>query len=138
MAHETAHVCAHHAAREMTRITMRTGTIPAHLYRRMTRLRNLYEAASLAVPTVRFFGSSRGDFEAQADYLGVQYMYTAPVRSTRLSSITSLYEDSVTAAKGAENPDWSYKALLRPSADTRIASSTRRKRSPAFSPAKDE
>ena len=44
MAHETAHVCAHHAAREMTRMNYaQLGTIPAHHDDRvqLDRLRNL-------------------------------------------------------------------------------------------------
>jgi hypothetical protein len=77
MAHETAHVCAHHAAREMTRMNYaELGTIPLIM---MTGYSwtgyGIYEASQLAIP-VAFLQFSR-DFEAQADYLGVQYMYRA-------------------------------------------------------------
>ena len=77
MAHETAHVCAHHAAREMTRMNYaQLGTIPLIM---MTGYSwtgyGIYEAVQFAVP-MTFLKFSR-DFEAQADYLGVQYMYKA-------------------------------------------------------------
>ncbi len=77
MAHETAHVCAHHAAREMTRLNYaELGTIPLIM---MTGYSwtgyGIYEAAQLAIP-MTFLEFSR-EFEAQADYLGVQYMYRA-------------------------------------------------------------
>jgi len=75
MAHETAHVCAHHAVREMTRMNYaQLGTIPLIFIGGWTGY-GIYEAASIAVP-VTFMKFSR-DFEAQADYLGVQYMYRA-------------------------------------------------------------
>jgi predicted Zn-dependent protease len=75
MAHETAHVCAHHAAREMTRANYaQLGTIPLIFIGGWTGY-GIYEAASIAVP-VTFLHFSR-EFEAQADYLGVQYMYRA-------------------------------------------------------------
>ena len=77
MAHEIAHVCAHHAAREMTRMNYaQLGTIPLIM---MTGYSwtgyGIYEAAQFAVP-MTFLMFSR-EFEAQADYLGVQYMYRA-------------------------------------------------------------
>ena len=75
MAHETAHVCAHHAVREQTRLNYaQLGTIPLIFIGGWTGY-GIYEAASLAVP-ITFMKFSR-DFEAQADYLGVQYMYRA-------------------------------------------------------------
>ena len=77
MAHETAHVCAHHAAREMTRMNYaQLGTIPLIMLTGYSWTGyGIYEAAQLAVP-ITFLMFSR-DFEAQADYLGVQYMYRA-------------------------------------------------------------
>jgi predicted Zn-dependent protease len=77
MAHETAHVCAHHAAREMTRANYaQIGTIPLIM---MTGYSwtgyGIYEAVQFAIP-MTFLMFSR-EFEAQADYLGVQYMYKA-------------------------------------------------------------
>ena len=75
MAHETAHVCAHHAVREQTRMNYaQVGMIPLIFIGGWTGY-GIYEAASLAVP-MTFLKFSR-DFEAQADYLGVQYMYRA-------------------------------------------------------------
>jgi beta-barrel assembly-enhancing protease len=75
MAHETAHVCAHHAVREQTRMNYaQLSTIPLIFIGGWTGY-GIYEAASLAVP-ITFLHFSR-DFEAQADYLGVQYMYRA-------------------------------------------------------------
>jgi len=75
MAHETAHVCAHHAARQMTRANYaQLGTIPLIFIGGWTGY-GIYEAASLAIP-MTFLHFSR-EFEAEADYLGVQYMYRA-------------------------------------------------------------
>jgi beta-barrel assembly-enhancing protease len=77
MAHETAHVCAHHAAREMTRMNyVQIGSIPLIM---MTGYSwagyGIYEAINIAIP-MTFLMFSR-EFEGQADYLGVQYMYRA-------------------------------------------------------------
>ncbi len=75
MAHETAHVCAHHAAREMTRLNYtELGGVPLIMIGGWTGY-GLWEAADFAVP-VAFLQFSR-EFEEQADYLGVQYMYRA-------------------------------------------------------------
>src|SRR5437764_13795170 len=75
MAHEIAHVCARHATRQMTRGQWANfATLPliflggpAGYAARM--------GASLLVPTA-FMKFSRS-FEAEADHLGVQYMYHA-------------------------------------------------------------
>jgi beta-barrel assembly-enhancing protease len=77
MAHETAHVCAHHAAREMTRLNyVQIGMVPLIMMTGYTWTGyGIYEAAQLAIP-ITFLEFSR-EFEAQADYLGVQYMYRA-------------------------------------------------------------
>jgi hypothetical protein len=73
MAHEIAHVCAHHAVREQTRMNYaQVGMIPLIFIGGWTGY-GIYEAASIAVP-MTFLHFSR-EFEAQADYLGVQYMY---------------------------------------------------------------
>jgi Peptidase family M48 len=77
MAHEIAHVCAHHAAREMTRANYaQIGMVPLIMMTGYTWTGyGIYEAAQLAIP-ITFLEFSR-EFEAQADYLGVQYMYRA-------------------------------------------------------------
>jgi beta-barrel assembly-enhancing protease len=75
MAHETAHVCAHHAARQMTRANYaQLGTIPLIFIGGWTGY-GIYEAANIGIP-LTFLHFSR-EFEAEADYLGVQYMYRA-------------------------------------------------------------
>ncbi len=77
MAHEISHVAAHHAAREMTRMNyMQIGSVPLMIFTQGTWTGyGIYEAAQLAVP-LTFLQFSR-QFEAEADYLGVQYMYKA-------------------------------------------------------------
>lgn len=73
MAHEIAHVSAHHAARQMTRMEYaQIGMVPLMFIGGYTGY-GIYEAAQIAVP-LSFLSFSR-TFEAQADYLGVQYMY---------------------------------------------------------------
>lgn len=75
MAHEIAHVAAHHAMREQTRMNYaQFGTIPL-IFVGGGLGYGLYEASGLAVP-ITFLQFSR-DFERQADFLGVQYMYRA-------------------------------------------------------------
>ena len=73
MAHEIAHVAARHAAREMTRSQwLNIGSIPLIFIGGGIGYA-VQSAASLAVP-LTFLSFSRS-FEAEADYLGVQYMY---------------------------------------------------------------
>jgi hypothetical protein len=75
MSHEIAHVSAHHAARQMTRMEYaQIGMVPLMFIGGYTGY-GIYEAAQIAVP-LTFLSFSRS-FEAQADYLGVQYMYRA-------------------------------------------------------------
>jgi hypothetical protein len=77
MAHETAHVCAHHAAREMTRMNyMQIGEVPLIIMTQGTWTGyGIYEAMQLAIP-ITFLQFSR-IFESEADWLGLQYMYKA-------------------------------------------------------------
>jgi hypothetical protein len=76
MAHETAHVCAHHAMREMTRLNYaQIGMVPVMIFVGGWTGYGIYEGAQLALP-ITFLMFSR-EFEAQADYLGIQYMYRA-------------------------------------------------------------
>ncbi|WP_263365887.1 M48 family metallopeptidase [Edaphobacter bradus] len=77
MAHETAHVCAHHAARQMTKLNYaQIGSIPLIIFTQGTWTGyGIYEATQLAVP-IAFLKFSRVD-EAEADWLGLQYMYKA-------------------------------------------------------------
>lgn len=76
MAHEIGHVAACHAARENTRASlMQMITVPLVISTRGAAGYGVYEGAGLAVP-LTFLHFSR-EFEAQADYLGVQYMYKA-------------------------------------------------------------
>jgi hypothetical protein len=75
MAHEIAHVAAHHAAREMTKLNyMQIGSIPLMIFTQGSWIGyGIYEASQLAVP-LTFLQFSR-EYEAEADYLGVQYAY---------------------------------------------------------------
>jgi beta-barrel assembly-enhancing protease len=76
MAHETAHVCAHHAAREQTRANYaQIGAMAAMIAIPGWAGYGIYEASGLLIP-LTFLQFSR-EFEAQADYLGVEYMYRA-------------------------------------------------------------
>jgi beta-barrel assembly-enhancing protease len=73
MAHEIAHVAARHATRQITRAQWANiGTIPLIFVGGGIGYA-VRSAASLALP-MTFLSFSRG-FEAEADYLGLQYMY---------------------------------------------------------------
>ena len=75
MAHEIAHVAACHAAREMTRSNLaQIATLPLIFMGGWAGF-GIQEVASLAMP-VTFMKFSRG-FEAEADYLGTEYLYKA-------------------------------------------------------------
>ena len=73
MAHEIAHVAARHATRQMTRAQYANfATVPLIFVGGGIGYA-AYNAMSLALP-LTFLSFSRG-FEAEADYLGLEYMY---------------------------------------------------------------
>ena len=75
MAHEISHVCARHAMRQMTRYNMaQIATIPLIFVGGGIGYA-VYEGAGLGLPLT--FMKFQRNFEAEADYLGVQYMYKA-------------------------------------------------------------
>lgn len=75
MAHEIAHVAACHYAREMTRANLlQMMSLPA-IFMGGAIGYAAYEGMGLGIP-LTFLHFSRG-FEAEADYLGIEYMYRA-------------------------------------------------------------
>jgi predicted Zn-dependent protease len=73
MAHEIAHVAARHGTRQATRGEIaQLATIPL-IFMGGPAAYGIYEASGLVIP-LSFQKFSR-NFEAEADYLGVQYMY---------------------------------------------------------------
>jgi hypothetical protein len=73
MAHEISHVCARHGMRQMTRANLaQIATIPLIFVGGGIGY-GIYEASSLALPLT--FMKFQRNFEAEADYLGLQYMY---------------------------------------------------------------
>lgn len=73
MAHEIAHVSACHAAREMTRSELANLASLPLIFIGGWAGYGIQQAASLALP-VTFMKFSR-NFESEADYLGVEYLY---------------------------------------------------------------
>ena len=75
MAHEIAHVAACHYGREMTRCNLlQLASLPA-IFMGGALGYGIYEGMGLGIP-LAFLHFSRG-FEAEADYLGIEYMYRA-------------------------------------------------------------
>ena len=73
MAHEISHVCARHGMRQMTRANWaQIGTLPLIFVGGGIGY-GIYEAAGLGLPLT--FMKFQRNFEAEADYLGLQYMY---------------------------------------------------------------
>jgi beta-barrel assembly-enhancing protease len=73
MAHEIAHVAARHGMRQMTRMNWANiATVPL-IFIGGGLGYGIYEAAGLGLPLT--FMKFQRNFEAEADYLGLQYMY---------------------------------------------------------------
>jgi hypothetical protein len=73
MAHEIAHVCARHQMRQMTRANWaQIGTLPLIFVGGGIGYA-VYEGAGLGLPLT--FMKFQRNFEAEADFLGLQYMY---------------------------------------------------------------
>lgn len=82
MAHEIAHVAARHGTRQATRGEIaQLATIPL-IFMGGAAAYGIYEASGLLVP-MSFLKFQRG-FEAEADYLGIQYMYKTGYDPTAL------------------------------------------------------
>lgn len=77
MAHEIAHVAAHHQAREMTRMHYADlGMVPVVMLPGASMAGSaVYGATAVTVPLT--FLKFQRDLEEQADWLGVQYLYRA-------------------------------------------------------------
>jgi hypothetical protein len=73
MAHEIAHVAARHGMRQMTRMNLANiATLPL-IFMGGGIGYGIYEAAGLGLPLT--FMKFQRNFEAEADFLGLQYMY---------------------------------------------------------------
>jgi predicted Zn-dependent protease len=93
MAHEIAHVAAHHQARELTRMHYANlGMVPVIMLTGYGLAGyGVYEASTIAAP-VAFFQFQR-KFEEQADWLGVEYMYKAGYDPTQMIAFFKKVED---------------------------------------------
>ncbi len=132
MAHETAHVCAHHAARQMTRMNYaQIGSIPLLIFTQGSWTGyGIYEATQLAIP-ITFLQFSR-EHEAEADYLGVQYMYKAGYDPQAFIQFSRSWTPSKNTSPGSSpRPSPTIPRLL-------IASPILKMRSPTILPARPD
>ena len=121
MAHEISHVVAHHAARQQTKgMYAQIASIPLIIMTQGSYTGyGIYEATQLAIP-MTFLKFSRMD-EAEADYLGVQYMYKAGYDP---QGMVSIFEKSTSPAPWRRP----FPTIHRP----RIGSTTPRMRLPRY------
>ena len=126
MAHEIAHVAARHATRQITRAQWANiGTIPLIFVGGGIGYA-VRSVAGLALP-MTFLSFSRG-FEAEADYLGLQYMYKSGYDPQAFISFFEKLQ-----AKEKRKPGTLARAS-RPIPKRRIESRSRRERSAGFFP----
>ncbi len=92
MAHEIGHVAAHHQAREMTRMHYADlGMVPLVMVPGYGIGYGIYEASAFAVPLTML--QFQRDFEEQADWLGIQYMYKAGYDPQQMGDFFKKIED---------------------------------------------
>jgi len=113
MAHEIAHVCARHGTKQETKgQIVQMASIPAMIFIPYTWAGYaIYQGMNFAIP-LTFLKFSRTD-EAEADYLGLQYMYKAGYDP---NSFVMFFEKNPGRREEAARHD--SEDILRPSADT--------------------
>jgi len=117
MAHEIAHVAACHYGREMTRANLlQLASIPA-IFMGGAVGYGIYQGLGLAIP-LTFLHFSRA-FEAEADYLGIEYMYRAGYDP---SAFVSFFE-KIQALEKKKPGTWSKAFDTHPQTPDRIAKS---------------
>ncbi len=117
MAHEIAHVAAHHQAREMTRMHYADlGMVPLVMLTGYSMAGyEIYEASAVAIPLT--FLQFQRDFEAQADWLGVQYLYKAGYDPQQLIAFFEKLEELQKTKPGLISKTFS----THPQTPTRVA-----------------